>query len=113
MSKLVAMKRSSTENNLDVIISEISEVLSEEPIFNIKREHPNVVSHTVVYEKYFVRSSSYAGSTLNFHIYEDNCICDVITFASAGGVLNIDWGAGNKFSSLIVDVLSKHGFVTE
>ena len=65
----------------------------------------------LVFEKYFMRSGSYASLTISVTGDDRSCYVDVIGAGGGTGIFNISWGSEEDFTEDFCDRLQRFGFI--
>lgn len=64
------------------------------------------------FEKYYMRTGSYAGLTVMLTEEDDHQTADIIGFGGGGGLFNVSWGANSDFADMAQRILYQYGFRT-
>ena len=64
------------------------------------------------FEKYYMRTGSYAGLTVMLTEEGNHQTADIIGFGGGNGLFNVSWGANSNFAEMAQAVLNRYGFRT-
>lgn len=85
--------------------------MSVELLENFERKVNEVTVYTLVFEKYFMRSSNRASLTAIFIEKDEEIVVDVIGSAGGQGVFfKMSWGAEEDFIYSLENILKTRGF---
>lgn len=86
--------------------------LSVELLENISRDFGEVQVYTMVFEKYFMRSSNRASLTVVLMARGEDILVDIIGSAGGQGALfRLSWGAEEDFIYSLETILERKGFL--
>ena len=98
------------QHSLSEIQAKLNHVEGAEPISKTEQTINNVAIWTLVYEKYYIRTSSYTSISIVLTEHEQEQTACVVSAGGGSGVFNHSLGANRKFAKECVEVLESCGF---
>ena len=96
--------------SLEAIYKKICIIEGIEQISKTTQTINDVTIWTLVYEKYYFRTGSYASATIVLTEYEQNQTACIVSSGGGVGVVNFSFGSNRKSASEYVQILESCGF---
>ena len=106
--KMVGNGTNSIQSLSVQMVNEINAELVAQSIKNLGNASVALLS----FEKYYMRTGSYAGLTVMLTEDGGRQTADIIGFGGGGGLFNVSWGANSNFAEMAQTILNRHGFRT-
>lgn len=113
-SKIIHMKRA-TQGELTDVAATLHKgiVVSAELVAKNSRAVGDGQTIMLNFEKYFLRTGSYAALAVLLTDFGDTQTADIVGSGGGGGIFNISWGANSDFADEAADILRQMGFEEE
>lgn len=97
--------------NLDKLMEELEDKLYAEFLERVDRNIGDKKVVMLLYEKLYLRTSSYANLSIMFTEEDENNIyADIFGSGGGQGFFNISWGANEEFAEVASKILEDSGF---